>query len=164
MSAVALRHSTFLWLELHFRTRKVCRDRSNHESFSSSRRWAGLSGTHPDRLPEQDVEGRVSAEGQLEPHGVGEQQTIQDAEGPLRAAGPLHPHARLTAGTSWVAPLESSAGVSGRVQRAEMSSLQSFSFFVRSCRFPGVKRSFRRFSLSQQLLGMRSAPCWMVGV
>lgn len=41
---------------------------------------------HPDRLSEQDVQGGVTVERQLQPHGMREQQAIQDAEGPRGAA------------------------------------------------------------------------------
>lgn len=75
MSAVALKHSTFLWLELHLRTRKVCSSHSRDENRAIIRLFHCLScftylfkclkemtGTHSDRLPEQDVQGGVSVD------------------------------------------------------------------------------------------------------
>ena len=41
---------------------------------------------HPNGLSEQDVEGGVMAEWQLQPDGVCDEQTVQDAEDPLGAS------------------------------------------------------------------------------
>lgn len=74
MSAATLKHSTFLWLEVHLRTRKVCKQREENEqeqnffctvlrvSAETGKCLKEPTGTHPDGLPEQDIQGGVSVD------------------------------------------------------------------------------------------------------
>lgn len=68
--------------------------------------YAAHKHTHPWRLPLQDVEGSGRVDGQLEPYGVCEQQTVQHTDAfqgaPLRMCSPLAHRLGLREVIHWV--------------------------------------------------------------